>query len=145
MDIEEREGAQGPLPNLNGVHSVRADFKEVDVVVKPLVRDNEGLIKEDRLRLRLKSDRYSSVPQNLIITHSEGAGCFGGSVGEFCIASSIKDDVTSSIGDASGVGSTCVVTTKGALWGSGDISIESFPGPGEEEGSGGVLAPPAPC
>ena len=56
------------------------------------------------------------------------------------MTSSVKDDVTSSIGDVSGVESTRVVTTKGALWGSGDISIESFPGPGEEEGSGGVLA-----
>lgn len=27
----------------------------------------------------------------------------------------------------------------GALWGSGDMSMESFPGPGEEEGIGGVL------
>lgn len=54
--------------------------------------------------------------------------------------SSTKDKVTSSIGDVSGVGSTRVATTKGALWGSGDISIESFPGPGEEEGRGGVLA-----
>ena len=64
----------------------------------------------------------------------------GGSVGESCIASSIRDGVTSSIGDVSGVGSTRVVTMKGALCGSGDISIESFPGPGEEEGRGGVLA-----
>ena len=64
----------------------------------------------------------------------------GGSVGESCITSSAKEDVTSPIGDVSGVESTRVVITKGALWGSGDISIESFPGPGEEEGSGGVLA-----
>ena len=46
------------------------------------------------------------------------------------------DGVTSSIGDVSGVGSTLGATTKGTLWGNGDISI----GPGEEEGSGGVLA-----
>ena len=51
MDIKEREGVEGPLPNLNGGHSVRADFKDTDVVIKPLVRDNEGLIKEDLLRL----------------------------------------------------------------------------------------------
>ena len=61
------------------------------------------------------------------------------------MTSSAKDDVTSSIGDVSGVGSTRFVTTKGALWGSGEISIESFPGPGEEEGSGGVLARSVPC
>ena len=44
------------------------------------------------------------------------------------------------MGEINGVGSTWVVTTKGTLWGSGDISIDSFPGPGEDEGSGGVLA-----
>lgn len=76
------------------------------------------------------------VSQTSGLTHSEGAGCFGGSIGESCITSSIEDGVTSSIGDVSGVGSIWVATTKGALWGSGDISI----GPGEEEGSGGVLA-----
>lgn len=51
MDIKEREGAEEPLPNLNGGPSVRADFRDTDVVVKPLVRDNEGLIKDDLLRL----------------------------------------------------------------------------------------------
>lgn len=61
--MEEREGAEWPLPNLNGGHSVRAVFKETDVVVKPLVRDNEGLIREDRLRLVLRSDLYSAFPQ----------------------------------------------------------------------------------
>ena len=136
MDIKEREGAVGPLPNMNCGHSGRADFKEIDVVVKPLVRDNEGLIKEDLLRLRLKSDLHSSVPRVSEIAHSVGAGCFGGSVGDSCIASSINDGVVSSIGDVKGVGSTWDVTTKGALCGNGDISI----GPGEEEGSGGVLA-----
>ena len=64
MDIKEREGAEAPLPNLNSGHSVRAVFKETDVVVKPFVRDKEGLIREDLLRLILKSDRYSSFPQN---------------------------------------------------------------------------------
>lgn len=63
MAIREREGAGGPLPNLNGGHSVRADFRDTDVVVKPLVRDNEGLIKEDLLRLTYKSDQYSLSPR----------------------------------------------------------------------------------
>ena len=141
MDIKGKEGAEAPLPNLNGGHSLRADFKEIEVVVEPLVRDNEGLIREDLLRLTSKSDRYSSLSHKSLIAHS---GCFGGSVGDSCIASSVKVDVTSSIGDVSGVGSTWVVTMKGALWGNGDISIESFAGPGEEDGSGGVLAPPVP-
>lgn len=32
-----------------------------------------------------------------------------------------------------------VAIVKGALWGSGDMSMESFPGPGEDDGIGGVL------
>ena len=115
MDIKEREGAEVPLPNLNGGHSVRAVFKETDVVVKPFVRDIEGLIKEDLLRLILKSDRYSSFLPNLRMAHSKSAGCFGGSVGASCMTSSFTGDVTSSMGDASGTGSTWVVTMKGAL------------------------------
>jgi len=31
------------------------------------------------------------------------------------------------------------VTEKGTLCGSGDISIESFPGPGDDDGRGGVV------
>ena len=56
------------------------------------------------------------------------------------MTSSAKVDETSSSGVVIGVGSIRVVTTKGALCGSGEISIESLMGPGEEEGSGGVLA-----
>ena len=145
MDITEREGTEGPLPNLKGGHSVRADFKQTDVVVKPLVRDREGLIREDLLRLKGMSDLYNSLPQYPWTAHSEGAVCLGGSGGESCITSSAKVDVTSSSGVVIGVGSTRVVTTKGALWGSGDISIESLIGPGEEEGSGGVLARSVVC
>ena len=136
---------EGPLPNLKGGHSVRADFKQTDVVVKPLVRDREGLIREDLLRLEGMSDLYSSLPQHPRAAHSEGAVCLGGSGGESCMTSSAKLDVTSSSGVAIGVGSTRVVTTKGALWGSGDISIESLIGPGEEDGSGGVLARSVSC
>jgi hypothetical protein len=32
-----------------------------------------------------------------------------------------------------------VVILNGALWGSGDMSMESFPGPGDEDGRGGVV------
>ena len=42
----------------------------------------------------------------------------------------------------SGVGGctvTSVVAIKGVLWGNGDMSIESFPGPGEDDGRGGVV------
>ena len=51
-DAKERQGAAIPLPNLKGRHSIRADFKEVDVVDEPLVRDREGLTREDLLRLQ---------------------------------------------------------------------------------------------
>lgn len=43
-----------------------------------------------------------------------------------------------SIMASSGVGLTRFSTKKGALWGSGEISMDSMPGPGEEEGGGGV-------
>ncbi len=62
--------------------------------------------------------------------------------GEYCIVS-IDTGVSSSIGVICGVGSIWVVTTKGALWGRGDISIVSFPGPGEDDGIGGVVVPSA--
>lgn len=47
--------------------------------------------------------------------------------------------VSSSIGVIWGAGSTSIGTTKGALCGRGEISIESFPGPGDEDGIGGVV------
>ena len=34
-----------------------------------------------------------------------------------------------------------VVEVKGALWGSGDISIGSMPGAGDDDGIGGVVIP----
>lgn len=52
---------------------------------------------------------------------------------------SISEGEISSIGVICGVVPTFVVTMKGSLCGSGDISIELFPGPGEEDGSGGVV------
>lgn len=51
-----------------------------------------------------------------------------------------------SVGVASGVGECTwiwVTTLNGTLCGSGEISIESFPGPGEDEGIGGVVMPSA--
>ena len=63
VDIKGREGAVWPLANLNGGQSIRADFDEVDVVVKPLVRDNEGLIKEDLLRLAQCQNDAAHFPQ----------------------------------------------------------------------------------
>ncbi len=47
-----------------------------------------------------------------------------------------------SVGETSGDSdaTSCWVTREyGTLCGRGEISIESFPGPGEEEGSGGVV------
>ena len=36
------ESADAPLPNLNGGHSTRAEFRERALVAKPLVRDRDG-------------------------------------------------------------------------------------------------------
>ena len=63
MDIKGREGVVWQLANLNGGQSVRADFDAIDVVVKPLVRDNEGLIKEDLLRLAQCQNDAAHSPQ----------------------------------------------------------------------------------
>ena len=79
------------------------------------MRDKEGLIREDLLRLEEELDQYGPFLQNLGVAHSEGAGCLGGSIGESCIVSSIEIDVTSSVGDINGIGSTWAVTMKGAL------------------------------
>ena len=52
-----------------------------------------------------------------------------------------------SVGVVSGVGectSMRVTTLNGILCGSGEMSIESFPGPGDDEGIGGVVMPSAP-
>ena len=55
--------------------------------------------------------------------------------------------VISSLGEASGVGDCwliSVIVWYGALCGNGDISIESLPGPGDDEGGGGVVMHPDP-
>lgn len=53
-----------------------------------------------------------------------------------------KPPASSSTGVGSGVGDCTVVTMeKGALCGSGEISIASMPYAGEEEGIGGVVPP----
>lgn len=60
-----REGrCREAIAEFEGGHSVRADFKETDVVVEPLVRDREGLIREDLLRLKRKSIPYSSLTKH---------------------------------------------------------------------------------
>ena len=53
-DIRD-EGAVGPLPNLNGGHSTRADFNDTDVVVILFVLDTDGLIKVGLRRLLERS------------------------------------------------------------------------------------------
>lgn len=105
MDIAEREGTEGPLPNLKGGHSDRADFKQTDVVVKPFVRDREGLIREDLLRLKGTLEPYHLLPEHPMTAHSEGAVCLGGSGGESCMTSSAKLGVASTSGVVIGVGS----------------------------------------
>jgi len=55
------------------------------------------------------------------------------------ISISVGDGTVSFVGVSKGFGSVCVCTTKGALWGRGDMSIDPYRGPGEEEGGGGVV------
>lgn len=50
-DINVGAGTEVPLPNLKGGPSTRAALQGNNVVVKPLVRDNEGLIREGLRRL----------------------------------------------------------------------------------------------
>ena len=71
--------------------------------------------------------------------YSIRTSCLTGSAG-VSGTTSTEAGASSSIGVIWGVGSICVVTTNGALWGRGEISIESLPGPGEEDGMGGVTA-----
>lgn len=48
--------------------------------------------------------------------------------------------MSSSVPVNTGVGDGSSIWAKnGTLWGSGEISIRSFNGPGEDEGSGGVV------
>ena len=70
--------------------------------------------------------------------HSSGAGCCRPSINESCI-SSIDGGSFCSDEVIWDIDSTSATTTKGALWGSGDRSMGSFIGPGEEEGRGGVV------
>lgn len=46
-------------------------------------------------------------------------------MGESSMISMSADDEASSASSSIGVGSICVSTTKGVLWGRGDISIDS--------------------
>lgn len=49
--------------------------------------------------------------------------------------------VSSKVVSVSGVGRISLVRTYGSLCGSGDMSIESLPNAGEEDGTGGVVTP----
>lgn len=50
-DITDGWSTEGPLPNLKGGHSTRADLNETAEVVNPLVLDSEGRIREGLRRL----------------------------------------------------------------------------------------------
>lgn len=55
---------------------------------------------------------------------------------------SVGETGTGAAGGAGGGGDSTsirVTTEKGALWGRGEMSIESIPGPGDEDGKGGVV------
>ena len=113
-------------------------MSEIELVDNPLVRDNEG--RSHVGLLRLVTIRMG-VCVRIDTTYSTGAGGFTATNGDSGIA--LGDErVDSTIGVGSGVGdwiSIRVAARYGALCGRGEISIESFPGPGEDEGSGGVI------
>ena len=77
-------------------------------------------------------------------TYSKSADGLDISIGE-SDTMSIGEEVvgqSTEIVSVEGVWSWWVVTTNGALWGNGEISIESTPGPGDDEGRGGVVTFP---
>lgn len=55
--------------------------------------------------------------------------------------SSSVERVTSGVGEANGNGRSVERKLKGALWGRGEMSIESGMQQGDEEGIGGVVTP----
>lgn len=72
--------------------------------------------------------------------YSNGAGCLEASINGTGLAFG-RDEMRSFICVSSRVGDVPFrVGINGALCGNGDISMESFPGPGEEEERGGVVA-----
>ena len=73
---------------------------------------------------------YSATAADLTVSNGDSGVVLG------------DESIEDTAGVDSGVGvSTWIraLTTNGTLCGSGDISIESIPGPGEDDGSGGVL------
>lgn len=106
-------GSSGAKLNDGGRVSPVAELRVTAVVENPFLR--VGLDNDDFLR----------------------AGMHAGSR-EGLFASEIRSSVTESPPVPSGV-VPVVRGMKGALCGSGDISMGSFPGPGEDDGTGGVV------
>jgi len=74
-DIRAADGI-APLPNLNGGHSTLADFREIEIVVEPLLRDEHGLSKVGRRRLnRISAHEHISciyLPTVVALRLAEG-------------------------------------------------------------------------
>lgn len=68
-------------------------------------------------------------------------GGVGSSHGESMSSSSAGESVPSGVGEANGSERSADMKLKGALWGRGEMSIESGMQQGDEEGIGGVVTP----
>ena len=90
-------GTEAPLPNLKGGSSSLEALQGNNVVVKPLVRDNEGFNRDGRRRLKECKFKFSHVAGYHEVAHSCGAGCCTPSISESCTTS--LDGVLSSSKD----------------------------------------------
>ena len=85
------------MPNLKGGSSTLEALQGNNVVVKPLVRDNEGFNRDGLRRLKECKFKFSRVASYHEAAHSCGAGCCRPSIGESCTTS--VDGVLSSSND----------------------------------------------
>lgn len=123
-------GRSGAKLKDGGRVSPIAELRVTAVVENPFLR--VGLDNDDFLRLEKSSNL--EYRRRFKITH---AGMHAGNRPGLS-ASPSRSSVTESPPDPTGV-VTVVRGMKGALCGSGDISMGSFPGPGEDDGIGGVV------
>ena len=114
-------------PNLKGgSEDSWLDLRGTSLVLKPFVLDNTG----------------RSGPVFLL---SGGSMSFDGSTVRLDGGGDGRESMDESAGVNSGIGDCRLISNedpKGALCGKGDMSIESMLGPGDEEGTGGVVTPP---
>jgi hypothetical protein len=134
VSVELLEKVSYPAPNLKaGRGLLSCALKDTVLVEKFLVRESDGLSRIDFLRSVADTGRGTS---------SMEAGNWGGvgrSHGESISSSSVLG-VASGDGDGNGA-ERSLRKLNGALWGRGEMSMESGTKQGEEERIGGVVTP----